>query len=244
MNDFEVGMEDLTTPANLRAYAAEFMGTMLFVLMGTTAVIVSGGDLVVIALAHGLGIAMMVYMTANISGGHINPAVTVAMILTRNIKVMPGVVYIGAQLLGAVAATGLLYVILFNAIGEATNFGAHGINTSALGNGGGFLLELVLTFVLVGVIFATAVSKRGFGHMAPLAIGLTVALIHFVAVPLTGASVNPARTFGPALVSNAFDSFWLYVLGPVLGAIAAGMLWHHVFLPAQEDDAEAADTAA
>ncbi len=242
MNDFEMGMEDLTTPANLRAYAAEFMGTLLFVLMGTASVIVSGGDLVVIALAHGLGIGMMVYLTANISGGHINPAVTLAMIVTRNIKVVPGVVYIFVQMLGGVVAIALLYLILFNAVGEATNFGAHGINTNALGNGGGFLLELVLTFVLVGVIFATAVSKQGFGHMAPLAIGLTIALIHFVAVPLTGASVNPARTFGPALVSNHFDSFWLYIFGPAIGAVAAGALWHHVFLPAQEE--AAADDAA
>ena len=106
------------------------------------------------------------------------------------------------------------------------------------------LLELALTFVLVGVIYATVISKQGMGHMAPLAIGLTLALITFVAGPLTGASVNPARTFGPALVSNHFDSFWVYLAGPALGAIAAGALWHHVVLPAQEADTAEDEEAA
>ncbi len=141
-------------------------------------------------------------------------------------------------MLGGVVAIALWYVILFNPVGEAVNFGAHSVNSGALGEGGAFLLEIVLTFVLVAVIFATAVSKKGFGIMAPLAIGLTVALIHLVAVPLTGASVNPARTFGPALISNAFDGFWLYILGPAVGGILAAAAWHHIFLPAQEAEGD------
>ena len=243
MNEEMIGMNELTSAANVRAYAAEFLATMLFVLVGTGTVIAVGGfshgdlaSLVAIALAHGLGIGMMVYAVANISGGHLNPAVTLGMIVTKNVKIAPGVAYIVAQMAGAVVATGLWYVILFNSVGESVQFGAHGVNGSALGEGGALVLEIILTFVLVAVIFATAVSKKGFGIMAPLAIGLTIALIHLVAVPLTGASVNPARTFGPALISNAFDGFWLYILGPAIGAVLAAMLWHHIFLPAQEDD--------
>ena len=240
MNEERIGMSELMSEANMRAYAAEFLATMLFVLMGTGAVIGVGvtGEfsLVVIALAHGLGIGVMVYAVANISGGHLNPAVTLGMMVTKRIKIAPGVAYVVAQMSGAAVATALWYLILFNAVGESMQFGAHGVNTDALGEGGAFLLEIILTFVLVGVIFATAVSKKGFGIMAPLAIGLTIALIHLVAVPLTGASVNPARTFGPALISNAFDSYWLYILGPAIGAVLAAALWHHVFLPAQEED--------
>ena len=248
MDSDQIGMGELFAPNNMRAYAAELFGTMLFVLMGTGAVVavvgsgVLGGDLqsgsalVVIAMAHGLGIATMVYATANYSGGDLNPAVTLAMIVTRNIKVAPGVAYMVAQLVGAVFATLLLYLALKNSVGNLSDFGAHGVNTEIVdGNGGALVIESVLTAALVSVIFAVAVSKRGFGVMAPLAIGLTVMLIHFVAVFMTGASVNPARTFGPALVSNAFDSFWVYLLGPAIGAVLAGLLYHHVFLPSEDD---------
>ena len=143
---------------------------------------------------------------------------------------------ISATAVGGVAATAILYVIVENAAGNISNFGAHGVNTDIVdGNGGAFLLELILTSVLVMVIFAVAVSRRGFGIMAPLTIGLTVMLIHFVAVSMTGASVNPARTFGPALVSNAFDSFWLYILGPAAGGVVGALIYQHLFLQAEEE---------
>lgn len=236
----DVGSEEVASRGNIRAYLAELLGTMFFVLIGTGAVISSVASqaadaLVIIALAHGLGIALMVYATANISGGHLNPAVTLGMIVTKQIKILPGVVYMGAQMLGAVLATALLYVIIENAAGEVTNFGAHGISGTVGGNGGAFLLEALLTAVLLIVIFATAVSKKGAGIMAPLAIGLTVAAIHLVAVPLTGASVNPARTFGPALLSNAFDSFWVYALAPALGGVVGAVLYWFVLRETESD---------
>lgn len=236
MNEEQIGMAELLSTANVRAYVAEFLGAMLFVLIGTGAIIaVRGTDIVAIALAHGIAFAVLVYATARISGGHLNPAVTLSMMITQDIKIAPGVAYIFAQMLGAVMATTLWYVILFNQIGEAVQFGAPGVETAALGNGGALLLEIVLTFVLVSVIFAVAVSKRGFGAMAPLVIGLTVVLIYLVAFPLTGGSVNPARTFGPALISNAFDSFWVYLLGPAIGGILAAGVWTYLFLPADEE---------
>ena len=244
MDSEQLGLAEIASRDNIRAYVAELIGTMLFVLIGTGAVIATGGgDLVAIALAHGIGIAVMVYATANYSGGHLNPAVTLAMIVTKNIKLGPGCVYMLMQFLGAALATSALYLILFNEVGNVTNFGAHGIDQSALGDGGALLLELLLTAALVSVIFAAAVSKRGFGAAAPLAIGLTVVIIHLIAVPLTGASVNPARTFGPALISNAFDSFWVYVIGPSVGAIAAGILYHHFFRAGREAEDEAEEAA-
>ena len=112
-------------------------------------------------------------------------------------------------------------------MGNLTDFGAHKINTEIVGDGGALIIEAVLTAMLVIVVFATAVAKDGYGIMAPLAVGLTIAMIHFVAVPITGASVNPARTFAPALISNAFDSFWVYLVGPAIGAAAGGLLYHY-----------------
>ena len=246
----DVGMEDVTSRANIRAYLAEFVGTLLFVLIGTGAVASSlavsggalgGGEILIIAAAHGLGIGLMVYATANISGGHLNPAVTLGMIVTKQIKVAPGIMYMAAQILGAVTASAILYLILRDAVGEISNFGAHGISGATDGEGGAFLLEAILTAVLLIVIFATAVAKKGAGHMAPLAIGLTIFAIHLVAVPLTGASVNPARTLGPALVSNAFDSIWVYILAPATGGVVGALLYWFVL---RETEADAAPEAA
>jgi MIP family channel proteins len=241
----DLGSGDVASRANIRAYLAEMIGTMLFVLIGTGAVVSSVGAqasdaLIIIALAHGLGIGLMVYATGNISGGHLNPAVTLGMIVTKNIKILPGVIYMAAQILGAIIATLLLYLIVRNDFGELSNFGAHGISNGVDGNGGAFLLEALLTAVLLIVIFATAVSKKGAGHMAPLAIGLTVAAIHLVAVPLTGASVNPARTLGPALVSNAFDSLWVYMLAPALGGVGGALLYW--FVLRETEGTEAGDS--
>ncbi len=234
MNEDWVGLDEIGTASNLRAYAAEFIGTLLFVAIGTATWIVVGGPgagvdaIVAIAFAHGFAYAGMMYMTANISGGHINPAVTLAMIATRNIKIVPGAIYIVMQGAGAALATAVLYLALRDGVGNATDFGANAIAAGAVdGDGGALLLEIVFTLTLVMVFFAVAVSKRGAGHLGPLAIGATLVAIYFVALPLTGASANPARTFGPAVISNAFDSFWVYLVGPAIGALLGGLLYHH-----------------
>ena len=240
----QLGLEELRTPASIRAYLAEFLGTMFFVLIGTSAVIVSGllgggiEALIAIAIAHGLAIAIMVYMTAKISGGHINPAVTFAMIVTQRMKPAKGFIYIVAQVTGGIMATALLYLALQNDFGNLTNFGAHGISEAVAGEGGALLIEILITAVLVMVIFAVAVARDNWGAMAPLVIGLTVMAIHFAAVPLTGASANPARTFGPALLSDAFDSFWVYIIGPAIGAALGGLLYQFVFLQPVGDTPE------
>ena len=250
MNGFQLGLDEVGSPANLRAYLAELIGTMLFVVLATgTAIAVSvaaGGStnwgvsgLVAISVAHGLGIAVMIYATHNISGGHINPIVTVAFMLTRHIKIGPGLVYVVFQFIGAILGTALLYAIVRDEIGNITNFGAHAINSGVVGEGGAFLVEIINGAVLLAVIYAVAISKRGAGVAAPLAIGLTVILFHLIFIPMTGASAHPARTFAPALLSNAFDSYWVYALGPTLGAIIAAVLYHHLFRAGAEDEPEA-----
>lgn len=233
-----IGAATIVETDNLRAYLAEFIGTLLFVAMGSAAVIVAGvvsggADVVWIAAAHGLALAGMMYLTIHVSGGHLNPAVTLGMMIAGRTKVVPGLVYIAAQLAGACLATAVLYVALRDAIGNgdavgaSIDFGAHSINSAAVdGDGGALLLEIVLTMALVLVFFSATRSKRGAGSLAPLAVGLTYMAVQLVAWPLTGGSVNPARTLGPALVSDAFDSFWVYVLGPAAGAALAALIYY------------------
>jgi len=242
------GMESFTKN-DQRAVIAEFLGTMFFVFMGTGAVVaalaITGGQLetsalVAIAIAHGLGILTAVAWTANISGGHINPAVTLAMIVTKNIKVPLGVAYIVAQLAGAAAGSLLLKLCIPNDF--EGGLGNHSLSP-VMASGEGLLLEVIATAFLLLVVFNVAVSKKGWGVNAPIAIGLAVMLIHFVAVPWTGASVNPARSFGPALVANKWDDFWIYIVGPGLGAlIAAGgwMVWKGLGDDSLDPEAEAA----
>ncbi len=214
-----------------RAIAAEFLGTMFFVFLGTGAVVAAlnvagkgldGPALVAIAIAHGLGILTAVAWTANLSGGHINPAVSLAMIVSRNIKPALGVAYILAQLAGAAIGSLLLKAVIPTDL--QLGLGRHALSPD-MSAGRGVLLEIVMTAFLVVVVFNVAVSKKGWGINAPLAIGLAIMLIHFVGVPWTGASVNPARSFGPALVTNEWKDFWIYIVGPSVGGVAAALVW-------------------
>jgi aquaporin TIP len=224
------------TKNDQRAVLAEFLGTMFFVFLGTGAVVSAvggfGGDaaLVAIAIAHGLGILIAVAWTANISGGHINPAVTLAMIVTRNIKPALGVAYMVAQFAGAAVGSLLLKLVIPKALeGDA---GAHlGLHQLApiMTKSEGLGMEIVCTAFLLVVIYNTAVSRKGWGINAPIAIGLAVMAIHFLAVPFTGASVNPARSFGPALVDNDWTNFWIYIVGPAVGALIVAFFWEYVW---------------
>ena len=232
------GTNELTSPAAWRATLAELLATLLFVFVGAGTVVVTGemlgeeltaARLLAIALAHGLAIALLVTAIANLSGGHINPAVTLGTMLTRNISVVRGLMYIVAQLAGATVGAALLLVVL----PESGNLGAH-----ALGNGvsvgAGVVVEIILTFLLVFVVFATAIDPKGIGNLAPLAIGLAVLVDHLVGVPLTGASMNPARSLGPALLSGEWANHWVYWVGPIVGGALAAVLYRWVFLGRQE----------
>ena len=223
-----------------QAVLAELIATLLFVFVGAGSVIVVGGPsdsgaVVAIALAHGLAIALLVVAIARISGGHINPAVTFGAVITGRMKLSTGVLYVGAQLAGAVVGALLLEAAV---LGEfEANLGAHSLNLDVLdGKGAGVLVEAVLTFVLVFTVFATAIDPRGMANIAPIAIGLAVLVDHFVGVPLTGASMNPARSFGPALVADVWDNHWVYWLGPLAGGGIAALAYYLTFMWGREED--------
>ena len=208
-----------------RRAAAEFVGAfaLLFVGMGSLAV---HADLNGVALAHGLAIAIMVSAVGHISGGHFNPAVTFAFLVTKRITPALAGAYWAAQLAGAVAAS-LLVKWLFP--GDALGLGVPAVNN--VGSGEAAVIEGILTFFLVFVIFATAVDPRGaFTSIAGLAIGLTITMDIFAAGPLTGAAMNPARALGPQLVGGHWADGWVWYVGPVAGAVVAAVLYEWLYL--------------
>jgi MIP family channel proteins len=223
-------MDTAFTRNDQRAIAAEFLGTLFFVFVGTGAAVgatelLGGADsaaLLVIALAFGLGIVIAVAWTANISGGHINPAVTLAMIIAKKITVPLGIAYMVAQFVGAAIASLLLLLCMPDAVDD--NLGRQTLG-AGMANGEGLLMEILLTAFFLIVIFNVAVSNKGWGLNAPIAIGLAIAVIHLIGVPFSGASVNPARSFGPDLVTGEWEDFWVYLVGPFVGAAAAAFGW-------------------
>ncbi len=212
----------------ISATLAEFIATFGFVFLGVGAVgaaLAAGGAdnrafFIVVGLAHGLGILIGVVAIGRISGGHLNPAVTLAAIVTGNTSVMRGVLYVGAQLAGATLAMLLLKEYMFT----TDDLGLHQV-AGRLATADGVIIEIVLTFLLVFTVFATAVDKRGNAALAPIAIALVVAADHFVAVGLTGASMNPARSFGPAAVFGSWNDQWVYWAGPLMGGLLGALVY-------------------
>ncbi len=214
-----------------RKLIAEFVGTFTLIFLGVGAGIVSSGDIVAIALAHGLAIALMVTAVGHISGGHFNPAVTLAMLVTGRIEVPEAIRYWLAQLAGAAGAALVLLATLGSSIRDA------GVNVGTPGIGAGFdaknalVAEIVGTFFLVFVIFGVAVDKRGtFKILAGLPIGLMITADILALGGVSGAAVNPARWFGPAIVSFHFDDFWIWIAGPAIGALLAAFVYDNLLL--------------
>jgi MIP family channel proteins len=194
-----------------------------------------------ISLGHGGAIALMVYAFGHVSGAHINPAVTIPMIITKKIGLKDGIGYILFQIMGAVIAT-LSLKALFPIIGEKVLWGAHGGPSELLGNSvmSGLAVEIILTFFLVVVIFMTAVHKKAPKSVYGAAIGGMVFLLHLVGIPLTGASMNPARSFSPAVVSGdagLWEVQWLYWVGPIIGGIIAGVIMNYLYVKPAEKEA-------
>lgn len=184
-----------------------------------------------ISLGHGAAIGIMVYAFGHISGAHINPAVTIAMLVTKNINGKDAAGYIGCQIVGAIAAAFTHMAILPEA-GAAVKFGTQAgpselLNSSAASGVG---VEILLTFFLVTTIFMAAVHRKAAAGMAGIAIGGMIFLLHLVGVPLTGASMNPARTLGPAVASGFWEFHWIYWVGPIVGAIIAGLVMQYVYV--------------
>lgn len=213
-----------------RKLTAEFVGTFALIFFGAGAIIATqGSNLVVIALAHGLAIALLVSSLGHISGGLFNPALTIGLWATRQISTIDSVTYIIVQLLGAVASA-LVLVLLFPEVFREVpgiNLGAPQLHpeVSAVRGVG---IEVVLTFFLMLAVFGTALDKRG-PKLGGLVIGLVIIVDVFAGGPLTGAAMNPARSFGPALVDGTWADHWVYWVGPIIGAVGAALLYHRVF---------------
>jgi MIP family channel proteins len=208
-----------------RPYLAEFVGTFALVFVGAGAGALGAGGLVGVALAHGLILVGMIYAFGHISGTHINPAVTVALLVTRRIAPVVAVGYIVAQVLGGVLAGLALRAILPGQESLGNTLLAEDVTIL-----GGFLVEMILTFLLVTVIFGGAVDTRSPKGFAGLGIGLTLAGLISMGGPLTGASLNPARTLGPAVATGNFNDLWLYLVAPVVGGALAALLFQTFLL--------------
>ncbi|WP_071130685.1 MIP/aquaporin family protein [Enterococcus timonensis] len=207
----------------MRKYIAEFLGTFMLVFLGTGTVVIAGGDTLAIGLSFGLAITIMAYAVGGISGGQFNPAVTVAMIINKRTTIMDGIFYIVAQFLGAIAASAFL-AIFIQALGlPSDGFGQTDFPDISLGLA--FLWEAVITFLFVLVIILVTSKKWGNSTMAPVAIGLVLSFLIIVSLNLTGGSLNPARSFGPALFAggSALSHYWVYLCAPVVGAAIAAL---------------------
>ena len=222
-----------TDPHNLhqwwRRLFAELLGTFLLTLVAAGADVIGAAtgepaDRFGRYVAPALLVMAMIYTIGNVSGAHLNPAVTLAFSLRRDFPWRRVLGYWGAQLAGSLLAA-LFLLVIFGDKGDKAHLGATMPNPRT-GDGAALAMEIVLTALLVTVILGTAHNQRLVGHNAAFAVGGTIALAGLFAGPVSGASMNPARSFGPALLGGAFGSYWIYLVGPVIGAlIAAGLAW-------------------
>jgi aquaporin Z len=209
-----------------RRSIAELVGTFTLIFIGGGAGIESGHDIVAVALANGLAIAIMVSNLGHISGGLFNPAITLGFLATRRLTPRLAAAYVAAQLVGAVLAAAILRFLV-----HKPAFDGAVPTASGIGAGRGLVVEIILTFFLVVAVFATAVDPRGaFKSIAGLAIGLTITMDVFFGGPLTGAAMNPARAFGPELVGNIWSQGWIYWIGPAIGALIAALGYEWLYL--------------
>ncbi len=217
----------------LRPLLAEFIGTFILIFIGAGAVCtdgftVGGVGLVGIALAHGVALFVIVSIFSYHSGAHVNPAVTIGVLLARKIDAAKAVGYLIAQLLGAAVAAFILRLIFSADIWGPVNLGTPAVSDS-VGVGQAILVEAILTLFLVHAVLATAVDERGPKAIFPFSIGLVLTMDILVGGPLTGAAMNPARAFGPALASGSWANHYVYWIGPILGGIAAALIYNKFF---------------
>ena len=226
-----IGEHDL-----LRRSFAEFVGTFALVFVGAGAIASASltGDvspsLLAVALAQGLVIAVMVTAVGHISGGHFNPAITLAFFVTRRLAVSVTIAYLVVQLAAAAAAALLIRWVFPGASAESVGYGAPAIDPG-IDAAEALVVEALLTFFLVWVFFATLADIRGaFKAVAGLAVGLTVTADILIGGPLTGAMMNPARAFGPQLIDGSWDDFWVWYAGPILGGAIAALVYELLYL--------------
>ncbi|KAM4629197.1 aquaporin-4-like [Polymixia lowei] len=235
-----VAFKGIWTQEFWRCVGAEFLAMVIFVLLSLGSTInwrageghPPSPDLVLISLCFGLSIATLIQCFGHISGAHLNPAVTAAMVVTRKLSLAKAVFYLLAQCLGAVVGAAILYGVTPGSV--RGGMGVTTVNTSIF-VGHALVVELFITFELVFTVFATCDPKRNdLNGSSALAIGLSVCIGHLFAIPYTGASMNPARSFGPAMVTWNWENHWVYWVGPVLGGVLAAAVYEYLFCPDQE----------
>lgn len=228
--------DDSFSVGSLKAYFAEFNSTLLFVFAGVGSAIaynkltadaaLDPAGLVAVAICHGLALFVCVSIAANISGGHVNPAVSFGLALGGQITLLTGFFYTIAQLLGSILAC---FLLKFVTGGLAVP--THGL-AAGVGSIEGVVMEIITTFALVYTVYATAADpkKGSLGTIAPIAIGFIVGANILAAGPFSGGSMNPARSFGPAVAAGNFAGIWIYWVGPLVGGGLAGLIYSNVFM--------------
>lgn len=222
----------------MKKYVAELIGTMVLVLMGCGSAVFAGSmadvvgagvGTIGVAMAFGLSVVAMAYTIGNISGCHINPAITFGVWLSGRMHTRRAMMYMLFQVVGAIL--GSLIIALLVSTGSHAGPTATGANSFIPGNMmQAFLAEAIFTFIFVLVVLATTDEKKGAGNFAGLIIGLTLVLVHIVCIPITGTSVNPARSIGPALMEGgqALEQLWLFIAAPLVGAAFSAFVWKFV----------------
>jgi aquaporin Z len=229
----------------MKKYIAELIGTFVLTFVGCGAAAISGGiggvlGVLGIAFAFGLSIVAMAYSIGNVSGCHINPAVSLAMLISKKMSAKDFVGYVIAQFIGGILGAALLLAIENCAAGIDTasaGLGTNGWGSASfvgLNAGGAFLTEVILTFIFLMIILGVTSTEK-FGNVAGIVIGLGLAFVHIIGIPLTGTSVNPARSLGPALFTGglALSQVWLFIVAPLVGAAIAALVWMAI-KPAEE----------
>ena len=219
----------------MKKYMAETIGTMILVLMGCGSAVFNGGcgtpaQVLMVAMAFGLSVVAMAYTIGGISGCHINPAITLGCMLSGRMKAKEGIMYMVFQVMGALIGSTIIWILTSNIdMNYATTTGA---NACAPGVSliGGLIAEVIFSFVFVLVVLGTTDAKKGAGNLAGLAIGLSLILVHIVCIPITGTSVNPARSIAPALFQGgeALSQLWIFIIAPFVGAALAAGVWKRV----------------
>jgi len=232
----------------LKLAIVEFLGPFTLVFAGVGSIILTQGqDIVAIALAHGLAIGLMVAALGHISGGVFNPALTIGLWAARRIDSSRAIMYIIAQMLGALAGAAALTLTYLDVDRnrDAVNLGVPAVGRAlttdhALSAGNALVMEIILTFFLMFVVFGVAIDTRSMGRgIAGLAIGLTITMDILAGGAVSGAAMNPARWFGPAVIQGDFSDFWVWIVGPIVGAVVAAVVYNDVLLSGVRAGAEA-----
>ena len=217
---------------NIKKYVAEFIGTLTLVLFGTGVAVVSGGNIIATALTFGLAIIASAYVIGDISGCHVNPAVSLAMLISKKISSKDFLGYVISQVLGALAGTGILYGIL-----KATEIGTEALGANGYGDlstvnitlFGAIIVEVILTFIFIYTILGVTKDESK-SSVSGIVIGLTLTFVHLLGITLTGTSVNPARSLAPAIFQGgtALSQVWVFIISPLIGAALAAYVFKYL----------------